>query len=69
LLIAPDDDVSAPTAISSIRTSFRDILGAVQMSRACPTFSGLAMDLNVINEIWRGHGWELSVEHKDNDRN
>ena len=59
-------DMSAPSAVSAVRASARDVLLSPEMGRACPSFSRAAINFYIVYEIRFGHrtcsGWLLHHE-------
>ena len=49
--VAFQDDMSAASSVTSVRSPFRNILRSVEMARACATLAAAAKDLNVIYEV------------------
>jgi hypothetical protein len=55
LFIAPDDDMSSPSSVTTIRPTLPGELIAVQMRRTCPPLARAAKDLYIVNEVGIGH--------------
>jgi hypothetical protein len=51
LVIAFENDVTSTATIASVRTSFGNSTGAVEVGTACPSFARGAVDLDVVNKV------------------
>ena len=49
--IAFEDDMTTPSAIASIRTTFGDVLFPAEVSRTCSSVAGLAMHPDVVYKV------------------
>ena len=58
--IAPQDHMTAPTAVTSIRTTLRRRTVAVHVRAARATLSGAAAQLHIVNEILARHGASMA---------
>ena len=55
LLVRPQDNVSATSSVSSVRTAFRDVFGPVQVHRAGPSVPAGTEYLDVVYEVGFSH--------------
>ena len=51
LRVCPEDDVSSPSAVASVRTSLRNILLTPHVGGTCATVTGTAIYLYIVYEI------------------
>ena len=51
LRVCSEDDVTASSAVASVRTSLRDVLLSSHVSRSCATIARAAIYLYVVYEI------------------
>ena len=61
LRIRPQDDVSAPAAVTAVRSAFRNIFRPVQMHRTRAAVAGCAIYLDVVYEIGFCHNQDANA--------